>query len=373
MIFTPAEKQHFVCCLSLGLLSLSLLTECDKIRLVGPSRCSGRVEVYHADTWGTVCDNEWSTANAEVVCRELHCGTVLEAKKGAFFGEGNEEIWLNDVQCAGNELSLLKCKHRPFGQNNCGHGEDAGVVCSDHVRVVNGSNRCNGRLEVYHEDHWKRICSSDWGKAEADVVCREINCGTAVTPTEDLHFGEARDMVGIKTSCFGNESSISQCRLQEFKESCVDATIFCANSKPIRLMNGTNRCNGRVELFHDGQWGTVCDNKWGMQEASVVCRQLNCGNALSVKYNAFFGRGRDQVWLDNVECSGHEKSLADCPHSGFGEHNCGHNKEAGVVCSDSDCTTGLTAALAGWRSPRVANGGKFVYSAVQGTRLWTSK
>ncbi|XP_030260227.1 small ribosomal subunit protein eS12 isoform X2 [Sparus aurata] len=205
----------------------------------------------------------------------------------------------------------------------------------EHVRVINGSNRCNGRLEVYHEGHWKRICSSDLGKAEADVVCQEINCGTAVTPTDNLHFGEARDMVGIKTSCFGNESSISQCKLQEFQESCVDAMVFCANSKPIRLMNGTNRCNGRVELFHDGQWGTVCDDKWGMQEAAVVCHEMNCGNALSVKHNAFFGRGRDQVWLDDVECSGHEKSLVDCPHRGLGEHNCDHNEDAGVVCSAS--------------------------------------
>ena len=114
-------------------LSFFPIPECDKVKLVGPSRCSGRVEVYHSDSWGTVCDDQWSTANAEVVCRELDCGTVLEAKKGAFFGEGKEEIWLDDVQCTGHESSLLKCEHRPFGQNNCGHGEDAGVVCSGKV------------------------------------------------------------------------------------------------------------------------------------------------------------------------------------------------------------------------------------------------
>ena len=115
--------------------------------------------------------------------------------------------------------------------------------------------------------------------------------------------------------------------------------VHLTDSKPIRLMNGTNRCNGRVELFHDGQWGTVCDDRWGMQEAAVVCREMNCGNALTVKYNAFFGRGRDQVWLDDVECSGHEKSLADCPHRGLGEHDCDHNEDAGVVCSGNTCRT----------------------------------
>lgn len=104
--------------------------ECDKIRLVGPSRCAGRVEIYHDDVWGTVCDDHWSIANAEVVCRELNCGIVMEAKKSAFFGEGTHEIWLDDVQCNGKETSIIKCQHKPFGINNCGHSEDAGVVCS---------------------------------------------------------------------------------------------------------------------------------------------------------------------------------------------------------------------------------------------------
>ncbi|XP_042247333.1 scavenger receptor cysteine-rich type 1 protein M130-like [Thunnus maccoyii] len=335
MIFISAKMLHLFFYLSIGLLSLPLLTECEKVKLVGPSRCSGRVEVYHRDTWGTVCDDHWSIANADVVCRELKCGTVLEAKKSAFFGEGKENIWLDDVECTGRESSIFDCQHRPLGDNNCGHSEDAGVVCSEHVKLVNGSNRCNGRLEVYHDGHWKRVCSSDWGEEEAEVICREINCGTPVIKAEVPYFGEGREMVGVKTNCFGNESSLSKCTLQEFKESCTDATVICANSKPIRLMNGTNRCSGRVEVYHDGQWGTVCDDRWGMQEAAVACREMNCGVPLSVKYKAHFGRGHDQVWMDDVECTGHEKSLAECPHRGFGEHDCDHHEDAGLVCSET--------------------------------------
>ncbi|XP_031177501.1 scavenger receptor cysteine-rich type 1 protein M130-like isoform X1 [Sander lucioperca] len=334
MIFITAEKLHFVFYLSIGLLGLPLLTECDKIRLVGPSRCSGRLEVYHSDSWGTVCDDHWTIANADVVCRELNCGTVLDAKKGAFFGEGQNRIWLDDVQCTGHEPSVLKCSHRPMGEHNCGHSEDAGVVCSEYVRVVNGSNRCSGRVEVHHDGNWKRVCN-DWNKADADVACREINCGTPVDQAEVLYFGETHDLGGVKPKCFGNESSLSQCRLQEFKESCADATVVCTNNKLLRLMNGTSRCSGRVEIYNDGQWGTVCDDRWGMPEADVVCREMNCGSALSVHYKAFFGRGQDRVWLDDVECTGHEKALADCPHRGFGENDCDHNEDAGVVCSDS--------------------------------------
>uniref|UniRef100_A0A3Q3WY76 Soluble scavenger receptor cysteine-rich domain-containing protein SSC5D n=1 Tax=Mola mola TaxID=94237 RepID=A0A3Q3WY76_MOLML len=323
-----------------------IFPECDKIRLVGPSRCAGRVEIYHRDSWGTVCDDQWSLANANVVCRELNCGTVLEAKKSAFFGEGKDEIWLDDVQCTGNEPSIFKCTHRPFGENNCGHGEDAGVLfyaCLlisfvEHLKVVNGSNRCNGRVEVYHDGRWKRACTDDWGRSEAGVVCREINCGTPVTQTEVIHFGDRPDLDGVKTTCSGNETSISQCKIQDFKESCVDVAIVCSStyvcgelqtiySKPIRLKNGT-RCSGRVEVFHDGQWGTVCDDKWGMQEATVTCREMNCGNALKVKYKAFFGRGQDQVWLDDIECTGEWGTV------------CGEAwdvNDATVVCRQLDC------------------------------------
>ncbi|CAI5683597.1 deleted in malignant brain tumors 1 protein isoform X1 [Oreochromis niloticus] len=334
MILISDEKRHFVFYLSLGLLSFLQFTECEKIRLVGPSRCSGRVEIFYQDSWGTVCDDQWSIANAEVVCRELSCGTAMEAKKGAFFGQGKDEIWLDDVQCVGHESSILKCQHRPFGQNNCGHSEDAGVVCSEHVRFTNGTTRCNGRAEVYNEGQWKKVCN-DWGKEAAQVVCREAGCGDPLAQTETPYFGEARDLTAVKTICSGNETSVSQCSVLKVNESCDDATVVCGNSQPIRLVNGTNRCSGRVEIYYSSQWGTVCDDRWGMQEATVACREMNCGNALAVKYKAYFGRGQEQVWLDDIECTGHEMSLAQCPHRGFGEHDCDHSEDAGLVCSET--------------------------------------
>ncbi|XP_041831255.1 deleted in malignant brain tumors 1 protein-like [Melanotaenia boesemani] len=335
MMSISIQELHLVFLVLTSLLSLPQFTECEKIRLVGPSRCAGRVEIFHADSWGTVCDDHWSFANAEVVCRELNCGIVMEAKKGAFFGQGKNEIWLDDVQCTGNEPSIIKCPHKPFGVNNCGHSEDAGVICSEHMRVVNGSSRCNGRVEVFHNGHWTRVCSSDWGKNEAEVICREAFCGSPIVQSVMPNFGEARGIGGVKATCGGNETSVSECRIQVFKESCTDAVIFCANSKPIRLINGTNHCNGRVEVYYEGQWGTVCDDKWGLQEAAVACREMNCGSALAVKYKAFFGRGHDQVWMDDIECTGHEKSLAECPHKGFGDHDCDHSEDAGVMCSEN--------------------------------------
>uniref|UniRef100_A0A3P9AW32 SRCR domain-containing protein n=1 Tax=Maylandia zebra TaxID=106582 RepID=A0A3P9AW32_9CICH len=104
-----------------------------QIRLAGSGstrQCFGRVEIYHSSAWGTVCDDGWDLEDAEVVCRSLDCGTALSATSSALFGQGSGQILLDDVACSGSESSLTECQHRGFGTHNCGHGEDAGVVCS---------------------------------------------------------------------------------------------------------------------------------------------------------------------------------------------------------------------------------------------------
>ncbi|XP_049417209.1 immunoglobulin superfamily member 1-like isoform X2 [Epinephelus fuscoguttatus] len=206
-----------------------------QIRLAGSgsTRCAGRVEIYYNNIWGTVCDDDWDLTDAGVVCRQMHCGLALSASQLAHFGEGTGKIWLDDVGCSGSERSLTQCQHRGFGTHNCGHGEDAGVVCS-----------------------------------------------------------------GV----------------------------------PIRL-SGSTLCSGRVEINYNNVWGTVCDDGWDLEDAMVVCRELGCGTALNAPHSAHFGAGTGQIWLDDVGCSGSERSITECQHNGFGTHNCGHSEDAGVVCS----------------------------------------
>ncbi|XP_018421756.1 PREDICTED: HHIP-like protein 1 isoform X1 [Nanorana parkeri] len=106
------------------------------------------------------------------------------------------------------------------------------------------------------------------------------------------------------------------------------------HSGSVRLANGNKSDRGRVEIFINGQWGTVCDDLWNSKAAAVVCRQMGFPHVVKAAKQAEFGEGKNlPILLDDVECTGKEKTLLDCKHKEIGKHNCGHQEDAGVICS----------------------------------------
>ncbi|NXQ81400.1 C163A protein, partial [Nyctibius grandis] len=105
----------------------------------------------------------------------------------------------------------------------------------------------------------------------------------------------------------------------------------------LRLVGGGGRCAGRVEVKHEGEWGSVCnyDFDWDARWAAVVCRQLGCGPVAKASVYAPFGKGTGRIWLQPFFCRGSEAVLQDCPHFGWGQHFCGHERDVGVTCADA--------------------------------------
>ncbi|XP_014458569.1 deleted in malignant brain tumors 1 protein [Alligator mississippiensis] len=312
------------------------------IRLVnGHHRCAGRVEVLHDQQWGTICDDDWGLLNARVVCRQLGCERALSAPGGAYFGQGSDPIWLDDVDCSGKETALFECTRKPWGEQNCDHREDASVVCKESplLRLMNGSSRCSGRFEVFHNEQWGTVCDKTWDLQDAAVVCRDLGCGMVVSAPGSAYFGQGSDRIWLDdVNCTGTEAAFSECRVRLWGEkNChhgEDAGVVCTDPVEIRLVNTSSHCAGTVEVFHDKEWGTVCDDDWDIHDANVVCRQLGCGTALAAIHAADFGRGSGPIWLDNVNCTGTEAKISKCGAVSWGEHNCHHREDAGVVCSE---------------------------------------
>uniref|UniRef100_A0A9J7ZV93 SRCR domain-containing protein n=1 Tax=Cyprinus carpio carpio TaxID=630221 RepID=A0A9J7ZV93_CYPCA len=222
------------------------------------------------------------------------------------------------------------------------------TIYHKHSRLVNGSHLCSGRIEVIHGNTWHTLCDAAFDQQDAEVVCRELDCGAPVQVLGAAAFYKGdTQMWTQEIQCRGNESHISFCSISSLKHNCThenDIGLLCSG----RLVNGSDSCSGRVERQYFSKWGTVCDACWDMRAASVLCRQLNCGIAVSVVGSDWFGEGSVEIWADvlqsvlppfpehshecvtGFQCSGSEAHLGNC--SSPQTLNCSSTQQLYITC-----------------------------------------
>uniref|UniRef100_A0A8C9TQM5 Lysyl oxidase homolog n=1 Tax=Scleropages formosus TaxID=113540 RepID=A0A8C9TQM5_SCLFO len=367
-----------------------------QLRLAGEKRKhnEGRVEVFYDGEWGTICDDDFTIHAAHVVCRQLGYVEAISWSAASKYGKGEGRIWFDNVHCTGKEKSLAQCSSNGIGVSDCKHTEDVGVVCSDkripgfkfinaltnnveslniqvedvRIRAILASYRkripvTEGYVEVKDGGRWKQLCDEEWTHMNSRVIC-----GMFGFPSERRYNARVYKMFarkrkhtywGYSVNCTGNEAHLSSCRLgrnvrQTDNGTCVQGMPVVVSCVPgrafaptpmtgfrkafrqehplVRLKGGAIIGEGRVEVLKNGEWGTICDDNWNLISATVVCRELGFGSAKEFLTGGRLGQGMGPVHMNEVECSGFEKSITECFFN-KDSLGCSHEEDAGVRCN----------------------------------------
>ncbi|XP_041435235.1 lysyl oxidase homolog 3B isoform X3 [Xenopus laevis] len=385
-----------------------------KFRLAGYPRKhnEGRIEVFYNKEWGTICDDDFTMENAHVLCRHLGFTAATGWTHSAKYGKGAGPIWLDNIICSGTEKSISDCKSRGWGNSDCTHEEDAGVICKDEkipgfiehniieteqkqveeVRlrpvISSAKNRLpvtEGILEIRHRDSWGQICDVGWNQKNSRVVCgmlgfpsdKRVNKNFYKAVTKKTASKQSPKSASVKprlylekqqpsfrlhtVRCVGTEVHLSLCPMEFYK---TNGTAACEGGAPvvlgcalghraaaqgaikkkkvvqqqqqeelIRLKGGVHPGEGRVEVMKKGQWGTICDDRWDLQAASVVCRELGFGSAKEALTGARMGQGMGPIHMNEVRCLGTEGSLLECQYKNITEEDCKHSEDAALRCN----------------------------------------
>ncbi|XP_022809918.1 scavenger receptor cysteine-rich domain superfamily protein-like [Stylophora pistillata] len=194
-------------------------------------------------------------------------------------------------QCTGNRALLRECSNT----SSCLEGFP--------LRFKTENNPSVGRMEIYANNSWQKLCTSQWNEADLNSTCMAMGYYNNGVYVNDTWYAERVN--ASKTSINHNCTIPTTC-----EKNLTKKQQFC--KVPVRLNGANLEYGGRVEVFYKGKWAKICRNKWDFDDVKVICRQLGFEEALAEFIGSDVKDEGIPFVVSNISCKGDEPELASC-------------------------------------------------------------
>ncbi|KAH3740839.1 hypothetical protein DPMN_047553 [Dreissena polymorpha] len=319
-------------------------------------------------------DGKWSDWSIWSACTTT-CGSTTQTRSRACT---NPPPSNNGTDCEGSSEESKSCMLEPcpvpIGWSRWGEWGSCSSTCGVGIQNRNRScvepfpnrlsDNCFGDT-TEHQICMQRACADGGWTAWSSWSTCSASCGAGI-------YQRSRDCTNPSPSpygqhCAGPNNDVATCNSQRCPQTagiwsawsswndlnnCTEGEIISRFRECIKLKSSPYEpiCNGHsaderpcvsvrltgglLEVYVNGQWGTVCDDEFDSDDAKVACRMLGFDNTktATIRTDMVKGEGSTPIWLDDLRCKGNEDSLLECSHNGVGSHNCGHGEDVGLVC-----------------------------------------
>uniref|UniRef100_A0A3Q3ABB6 Scavenger receptor cysteine-rich type 1 protein M160-like n=1 Tax=Kryptolebias marmoratus TaxID=37003 RepID=A0A3Q3ABB6_KRYMA len=283
--------------------------------------------MFHQKQWRPAADPDgWVRSSAAAVCAQLGCGSVVSTRR--LEESSDRSVWWISFYCLQRTSVLRDCVIDDYDPAT---KDSLEVICSDSVRLVDGPHLCSGRLEVNFNQSWSSVCEADFDQQDAEVVCRELDCGPP-SLLQGALYGEVEAPVWSREfQCEGTEAALLDCRSSgSARNTCSPGKAVGLTCSDLRLVGEASRCAGTLEMFHQKQWRPAADpDGWVRSSAAAVCAQLGCGSVVSTRR---LEESSDRsVWWISFYCLQRTSVLRDCV---IDDYDPATKDSLEVICSD---------------------------------------
>ncbi|CAI8023573.1 Neurotrypsin [Geodia barretti] len=326
-----------------------------EIRLIGgESEGEGRLEVCNNRRWGSVCGTQWTNRHTAVVCRYLGFSdlpTDLTYYSPEKYGKGSGPVFMDFVNCTGDEWNLWGSCTYWTHYYGCSHDDDIGVQCAParcsdgQLRLAEGSVAYYGRVEICSDQRWNTLSNAQWSYSNARIACIELgfqyasyafqSYGNSGGPRHSKYF-----------SCAGSVLRLSQCQSYNYtytRSYSSDIGVYCHRDNcvngQIRLIEGEDQLEGRLEVCYNRRWGNVGGDEWTETNSRVVCNSLGYDLSNESTNLSIPTAPSKPLYYHSVKCSRRDLSLEECGFTRYTDLTKTYPHTV-VKCRESQCKDG---------------------------------